>query len=332
MVTLPPSSWPCPDLREVALLSSESLSSWYTMPLSTYLVQAFIAAFVVLFGVQMQTAAAQATPSTCVTVDQPNPIFSQYPNNATGLLNVTMAIIPISMTTARQIIPQQYGILEGAFRALMPDFPAGMYPVIVQAGHDHDIRFQDFQIPDFSRAGFEFPFLDLLGDGASSFRWAPEQLISATNAAAITGSEAYGTKVHAATFGPECDAYRALPQGGGTYFNGSAGDKYVSLEMKRSCEGQASPYSLGMFDSIINQPIFANGSACDQQIRFFNTTVTKGAFEPVAVRGTVKTSIGPFGTEASFTDVAGFQAATAFIENNYLPCEMFRGYVPVKTT
>lgn len=150
MVTLPPSSWPCPDLREVALLSSESLSSWYTMPLSTYLVQAFIAAFVVLFGVQMQTAAAQATPSTCVTVDQPNPIFSQYPNNATGLLNVTMAIIPISMTTARQIIPQQYGILEGAFRALMPDFPAGMYPVIVQAGHDHDIRFQDFQIPDFS--------------------------------------------------------------------------------------------------------------------------------------------------------------------------------------
>ncbi|TQN71569.1 hypothetical protein CSHISOI_03921 [Colletotrichum shisoi] len=302
------------------------------MPLSTYLVQAFIAAFMVLFGVQMQTAAAQGTPSTCVTADQPNPIFSQYPNNATGLLNVTMAIIPISMTTARQIIPQQYGILEGAFRALMPDFPAGMYPVIVQAGHDHDIRFQDFQIPDFSRAGFEFPFLDLLGDGASSFRWAPEQLISATNAAAITGSEAYGTKVHAADFGPECDAYGVLPRGGGTYFNGSAGDKYVSLEMKKSSEGRASPYSLGMFDSIINQPIFANGSNCDQQSRFFNTTVTKGAFEPVAVRGTVKSSIGPFGTEASFTDVAGFQAATAFIENNYLPCEMFRGYVPVKTT
>lgn len=51
---------------------------------------------------------------------------------------------------ARQIIPQQYGILEHAYRALMPDFPADMYPALVQAGHDHDIRFQNFGIPDFS--------------------------------------------------------------------------------------------------------------------------------------------------------------------------------------
>lgn len=120
------------------------------MPLSNYLVQASIAVLLVIFGIQMQTTAAQATPLTCTNVDQPNPIFSQYPNNATGLLNVTMVIIPIPMTTARQIIPQQYGILEGAYRALMPNFPADMYPVVVQAGHDHDIRFQDFGIPDFS--------------------------------------------------------------------------------------------------------------------------------------------------------------------------------------
>ncbi|KZL71959.1 hypothetical protein CT0861_01228 [Colletotrichum tofieldiae] len=302
------------------------------MPFSIYLAQASIAALLVILGIQMQTAAAQATPPTCTNVDQPNPIFSQHPNNATGLLNVTMAIIPIPMTTARQIIPQQYGILESAFRALMPNFPAGMYPVILQAGHDHDIRFQDFQIPDFSRAGYEFPFLDLLGDGASTFRWAPEQLISATNPTAVTGSEAYGTEVHAATFTPDCNAYEALPQGGGTYFNGSAGTNYVSLEMKKACGSQPFPYSLAMFDTIINQPIFANGSTCDQQIRLFNTTVTKGAFEPVPVRGTVKSNLGPFKTDASFPDVAGFQAATPFIENNYLPCEMFRGYTPVKTT
>ncbi|KAF9874889.1 hypothetical protein CkaCkLH20_07583 [Colletotrichum karsti] len=329
MVTVLPSLWPCPDLKKVSLHAPESLSSWFNMPLSTYLVQASIAALLVVFGVQMQTTAAQVTLPTCTNVDQPNPLWSQHPNNATGVLNVTMAIIPIPMTTARQMVP--FGILENNLRAVMPDFPAGMYPVVVQAGHDHDIRFQDFGIPDFSKAGFEFPFLDLLGDGTSNFRWAPEQLISASNPAAVTGSQAYGTEVHAATFGPECNAYGALPQGG-TYFNGSAGGNYMSLEMQRASADQPIPYTLSMFDSIINQPIFANGSACDQQIRLFNTSLTQGAFEPVPVRGTVKSNLGPFRTDAAFPDAVGFQAATPFIENNYLPCDMFRGYNPVKTT
>ncbi|TDZ40098.1 hypothetical protein C8035_v004863 [Colletotrichum spinosum] len=301
------------------------------MPLSTYFAQAFVAVLLVIFGLHMRTTAAQVPAPACTNVDQANPLHSQHPNNATGVLNITMAIIPIPMTTARQVIPSQYGILENALRAVMPNFPAGMYPVVVQAGHDHDIRFQDLSIPDFSRAGFEFPFLDLLGDGASSFRWAPEQLISASNPVAIGGSQAYGTTVHAASFGPDCNAYEASPQGG-TSFNGSAGTKHISLEMRRAPADQPIPYSLAMFDSIVNQPIFANGSTCDQQIRFFNTSLTQGVFEPVPVRGTIKADLGPFSTDTSFSDVAGFQAATPFIENNYLPCEMFRGYNPVRTT
>uniref|UniRef100_L2FYP7 Uncharacterized protein n=1 Tax=Colletotrichum fructicola (strain Nara gc5) TaxID=1213859 RepID=L2FYP7_COLFN len=285
MVTLLPSLWPCPDLKKVSLHAPESLSSWFNMPFSTYLVQASVAALLVVLGVHMQTTAAQVTPPTCTNVDQPNPLWAQHPNNATGVLNVTMAIFPIPMAAARQM-----------------------------AGHDHDIRFQDFGIPDFSKAGYEFPFLDLLGDGTSNFRWAPEQLISETNPAAVTGSQAYGTTVHAATFAPDCNAYSALSTcSGSTYFNGSsaAGDKRISLTMRRAAEQQPIPYTLSMFDSIINQPIFANGTACDQQIRLFNTSLSQGAFAPVPVRGSV---------------------ATPFIENNYLPCDMFRAYNPVKTT
>lgn len=150
MVTLLPSLWPCPDVKKISIHTPDRLSSCLNMSLSTYIVQASVAAMLVVLGVHMQTTTAQATAPTCVTIDQPNPIFSQYPNNATGVLNLTMAIIPIPMTTARQMIPPQYGILENALRAVMPDFPAGMYPVVVQAGHDHDIRFQEFQIPDFS--------------------------------------------------------------------------------------------------------------------------------------------------------------------------------------
>ncbi|KAF4838173.1 hypothetical protein CGCTS75_v001244 [Colletotrichum tropicale] len=333
MVTLLPSLWPCPDLKKVSLHAPESLSSWFNMPFSTYLVQASVAALLVVLGVHMQTTAAQVTQPTCTNVDQPNPLWAQHPNNATGVLNVTMAIFPIPMAAARQMVP--FAILENNLRAVMPDFPAGMYPVVVQAGHDHDIRFQDFGIPDFSKAGYEFPFLDLLGDGTSNFRWAPEQLISETNPAAVTGSQAYGTTVHAATFAPDCNAYSALSTcSGSTYFNGSsaAGDKRISLTMRRAVEQQPIPYTLSMFDSIINQPIFANGTACDQQIRLFNTSLSQGAFAPVPVRGSVRSSLGPFPADAAFGDVAGFQVATPFIENNYLPCDMFRGYNPVKTT
>jgi hypothetical protein len=117
------------------------------MPLSAYLAHVSLVALLVSSGFHLPTAAAQ---DVCTTQDQPNPIFSQYPGNATGALNTTLAIIPIPMAMARQIIPQQYAILEHAYRALMPDFPVDMYPALVQAGHDHDIRFQNSGIPDFS--------------------------------------------------------------------------------------------------------------------------------------------------------------------------------------
>jgi hypothetical protein len=106
-----------------------------------------VAVLVLLFGHHFRTTGADDLP---VSQDQPNPIASQYFNNATGVLNTTLAIVPIPLYKARQIIPAQYGILEHAYRALLPDFPAGMYPVLVQAAHDHDIHFQNFSIPDFS--------------------------------------------------------------------------------------------------------------------------------------------------------------------------------------
>lgn len=94
-----------------------------------------------------------AAQDTCTTSSQPNPIAQQYPNDATGTLNTTLAIVPIPLSTARSIIPSQHAILEGAYRSLMPDFPADMYPVLVTAGLDHDIQLaalsinvQDFQV------------------------------------------------------------------------------------------------------------------------------------------------------------------------------------------
>lgn len=97
-----------------------------------------------LWGIVAQDACAS-------TSSQPNPIAQQYPNAPTGTFNATLAILPIPIDTARQLIPPQYAILEGAYRSLLPSFPEGMYPVLMQAGLDHDIQLasMNFKLPDF---------------------------------------------------------------------------------------------------------------------------------------------------------------------------------------
>ena len=117
--------------------------------------QYFLVSFVSLLLLRYATSTYLGTPAqvssdVCTSVDQPNPIASDYPNNATGTLNGTVAIIPISLKLARQLIPSQYGILEHAYRALLPTFPEGMYPAIVQALHDHEVQAFGYKIDDFS--------------------------------------------------------------------------------------------------------------------------------------------------------------------------------------
>lgn len=92
----------------------------------------------------------EVSADVCQTYDRPNPIASIYPNNATGTLNGTVAVIPIPLDLARSIIPPQYRILEHAYRSLLPSFPEGMYPAVLQAVHDHGVQAFGFQIPDFS--------------------------------------------------------------------------------------------------------------------------------------------------------------------------------------
>ena len=176
--------------------------------------------------------------------------------------------------------------------------------------------------------GFEFPFLDLLGDGYSSFRWAPAQLISATNVIALEGSRAYGTIVSPAEYEPLCDAYQTLANGN-NYFKASSrtSNQFVEVEMT-PIHPTLSPYPLELFWNITNQPTFANGTTCDNMIRLFNTSMSIGDYEPVPVKGRIRANTFPFsGQEKEWDDVIGVQVATPFIENNYLDCRTMRGYI-----
>lgn len=86
----------------------------------------------------------------CSSQSLPNPIASQYPQNITGTLNGTIAILPIPMALARSMIPAKYNILTNAYRTLLPHLPDDMYPAFLQAVHDHDVGLGDYKIADFS--------------------------------------------------------------------------------------------------------------------------------------------------------------------------------------
>ncbi|CAJ2507181.1 Uu.00g083670.m01.CDS01 [Anthostomella pinea] len=233
----------------------------------------------------------------CVSESSPNPAAQQYPELISGNLNGTTLIVPITIERARELIPEEWGIAENAYRSLLPSFPAGMYPMMAQIVHDHDIQLPAYNVSlqDFSRASFEFPFIDIFHDGQSSFRWAGSMMISAENPMAIGGTQSYGIKTYPAVFDPRCDAYKALPNGRTSISSKSSGNntsKYMSLETGASWDNI--PYSLDFFKNITNQPTFADTPICDYYQRLFNTTLTSGANAPVPIVGTVEANMDPF--------------------------------------
>ena len=144
---------------------------------------------------------------------------------------------------------------------------------------------------------------------------------------ALKGAGDYGTNTFPALFEPGCDAYRAVPkakQPGTTRFSARGIDGPESLTtLFSSTEEEMFP--LSFFKNFTNQPTFADGKTCDNMIRLFNTSLTRDhGIE--RVKGTVRAHIHPFTEEQEWNNVYGLRMDTAFIENNYLNCEDFRGY------
>ncbi|KUI52564.1 hypothetical protein VP1G_00033 [Cytospora mali] len=205
-----------------------------------------------------------------------------------------------------------------------------MYPVLMQAGLDHDIQLAAYNISvqDFQRFGWSFPFIDLLGDGYSSFTWAPAQMISADHQIAINGSRDYGTTVYATNFEPGCDAYGHL-RGRSTYFRGTATDDsgiYADLDFAPLDQGIYSPFPVEFYQNITNQPIFGDGTQCDSQVRLFNSSINQGEFAPVPVKGTIFSNLEPLGAMEGLGDVFGLLIDTPFVEYNGLDCASLKGY------
>ena len=100
--------------------------------------------------------ALDTTICTLPSQSQPNPIASIYPEDVTGTMNGTLAILPIPLAQAQEIVGPRYSILTAAYHSLLPSFPADMYPAVLQAVREHDIQeLGVVGIPDFSVCRFE---------------------------------------------------------------------------------------------------------------------------------------------------------------------------------
>ncbi|KAI6084762.1 hypothetical protein F4821DRAFT_261659 [Hypoxylon rubiginosum] len=268
-------------------------------------------------GADASQVARLSASADCQSLDTPNQHSQSYPDLITGNLNGTTLIVPISLEIAQEVIPDEYEIAEQAYRELLPSFPDGMYPMVAQIVHDHDIRVYSLNtsLADFSRASLEFPFIYIAGDDHSPFRWVGTSLITYSNDIAIEGAQSYGITVHPATFDPPCDAYVSKPNGT-TYAhsqsNDTAAGRFLTLQTESS--GENVPYPLDFIKNVTNQPVFANPQMCDYYVRLFNTSVTKGETAPVPVVGNVRTNLEPFTGPQMWDGVYGWRLATPFLE------------------
>lgn len=149
-------------------------------------------------------------------------------------------------------------------------------------------------------------------------------MISSDNDLALAGSRDYGTVVSATAFQPGCEAYERSANGSSS-FAGQATDgsgTYAAVSFAPLAQGVSSPFPLGFYQNITNQPIFANGTQCDNQIRLFNSTIN----EPQEVKVTVFSNLAPMDASAGVKDMFGMVIDTPFVEFNGLDCQTLKGY------
>ncbi|KFY13814.1 hypothetical protein V491_06265 [Pseudogymnoascus sp. VKM F-3775] len=279
-------------------------------------------------AVSSPTASLSSPPT--VVDSSPNPIGTLYPTSVTGTINGTIAVVPIPYSLARELIPSQYGILKKAYQSELPGFPRDMYPLMVRSILDYDVGLNGIQlIPDFQSVHIFYPFVDLLGDGYSSFAYGKYLILTGTNIAAIQGSEAYGQIAIPATFKPENNAYafsHSQQQREQIFLNAYTNESDSAVvKTKFKPLPSVGPWPLDFYVNVTNQPIFADGLHCDQQISLYNTTLSTGANAAVGLIGDIAISAPYLPSDSVFRNVFGLKVDVAFIENNLLDCESLKG-------
>ncbi|EKD15513.1 hypothetical protein MBM_06141 [Drepanopeziza brunnea f. sp. 'multigermtubi' MB_m1] len=269
----------------------------------------------------------------------PNPIKSTYPSGVTGTFNSTIVVIPIPFSVARSVIPQQWGINENAYREILPGFPRDSYPLVVRSGVDHDVGVAslNFALDDFQSVHVFFPFVDLLGDGYSSFNYNKYLLLTYSNVLAIAGAGTDGTIPVPSTFKPNLEAYAysssqsypgeiSFDAYTTAFATNATSPSHLTVSQKYTPTWEVGPWPVNFYINVTNQPIFTRGINCDNQIFLYNTTLSTGQNAPRGIKGSVSLSAPLLPNDSTFHNIFGVKVDTAFLEKNGVPCSSLKGY------
>lgn len=287
-------------------------------------------------SVTLQAPAAEPTCSTCAA----NIIAKTYPNNVTATINGTSFVLPVPIDYARFLLPTGLASLILTHAYTRFPIPPNHYPIVLDNAFQHDIRYKGVNaVPDEPTLRLTFPFIGLLGDNSTCFRYTSYIYLENVKIAQ-NGTATYRINTITSTFDPPDQAFRELSPRGDKF--NPHGDKfYFSVYTDASRIHQNSPAAAGLFHptsehnafplafyrNVTNQPTFGNNSAlCDQKIRFWNTTLSEGDNCPQNVLADVMLSPPLLRKAKVWNGVKGIRASQAVLENLYLPCGSLRGY------
>ncbi|KAI3587249.1 hypothetical protein IWW34DRAFT_839505 [Fusarium oxysporum f. sp. albedinis] len=257
-------------------------------------------------------------------------------------LSNSYCLVPISKTLVKTITG--YDPLD-IDTGVLPSFPTGKHPLIVQAGYQKDIRMTalnliPLQIDSLMQGSLIVPFVDVTKDGQTPIGVPVNFYIGGTNGQplqAIVPSVASGvspfegTTIFPATFSPDTSAARALPNG----FN-SIQVKPFLLPNTISGPGiyaeafdisfkttDSSPYTAHTFHSLLNIPQLLNTNKCQRNTVYFN----ESSSEPQMAVGEVTLyhqilGTPPQGLEGVYRDVYCYSANGQVVSSLGEPCKV----------
>lgn len=300
-------------------------------PLST--ITTFIAASAFL----LSQATAQAGPNTLAKYNPANRTMSANQSALTAFLPFrplsdcppAYCILPISKAAVRSITGHDPLAVP---TDILPAFPPGMHPLIVQAGYINDIRMTalnlvPLQIDSLMQGSLIVPYLDVTKDGKTAIGAPAKFYIGGTNnqpleaivpsvAAGISPFE--GTTTFPATFVPDTAAAQSLPNGfysqqvklvlvpnpvSGPGVIASAYDMLYALT-------KMSPYTDRTFHALLNIPQLLNNGKCQRNTVYFNESFAdpKMAMGSVTLYYQLLAPTPPAGVQGQYEGVYCYQA------------------------
>ncbi|PBP25778.1 hypothetical protein BUE80_DR003295 [Diplocarpon rosae] len=282
-----------------------------------------------------------SSPSLQSQETSPNPIRAAYPNDVTGTFNGTLAIVPIDLELARSIIPKEWAINQEAWMSLLPQFSVTKYPLVVRSGVNHDIGKAEpfFGLEDYQSVHIAFPFVDLLGDGFSSFSYVQHRLVASPQGA-LWDVDSYGTLRVPAKISPTLEAYKTVNQQGGSYsvalhaftkkfnnFSSPHKETTISYILDHKATDRVTPEELNFLKNVTNQPIFKDGTLCNNQIFLYDTDLSIGDNSPQKVEGKIVLASPLLPGEGDHVKtVSGLTFSAAYRDIHEVPCTQLKGF------